>query len=848
MANIDRKDIYQEVADVLFSRFVVNHSAVAVQNENGKYMTIKTPLTVEMIKAMLRGGFSIGTYQQQYNNDKLRWICFDFDVKKKSENDSELNDLKNLYIIPFLLKLENKDISYLVEYSGRRGFHIWIFFNQIISKNLAYTIIKSLIGETEGKIKNSKEYGLDLFPKTCSGRMPNKYGLQVKLPLSRHRVSGTYSYFIRNIDEFNNDKRYHLDDVFLTEQISIIEDVKDNDINDILQKCGLESEELKEEIVDYHKQYIIMSKKMDLAEIRKAFNADPALSAIWKHVENGMLDSFERTMLLGVFGHMNCGMNILTDIFKLQNNYNRRITRKMIMKYRDTMFPITFKYLYRYLGIEGCLAGKENVYIDDYLVDFLGIPSKKHSGIGIKKNVNFAREIVEKELNYFFYNEEVYDFEIVNSLKTMTYYDFSNIELYINKVEEGKEKRLDNISFKKYIRKEETKERIMISLGAKERVITTALITKLIMYCQKDYRSYSYHLNLGPEGDVFYPWVSSWIKYKNDITQYFSVPFFENYYCLKIDFKHFYDSIFLHSAFERICNRDSIVDKVKFINIYKYLLEFNEMLMRKVGLEARGVPQGPAYARVMAEITLDEMVNQFFEENQRFNTVRFYRYVDDIFVFGEEGEMLERFLEAFSAFFENIDLFLNKTKSKNYGCIKDLLPRDKEELKEFREFNYDIFQLKDSAFLDEYGKDMFDTKYLRFIYRKQGWDINDANLIFSERIDKSVKDKYLEEFYNDLIKSKLGRGSMFRKIYLYLFNEPKYLYAFFCNKDYMEVPENTINQYNMISCMILCADKILNTITEKSILELEKYILGLKDDNAMILYRYLHREDKDESC
>ena len=47
---------------------------------------------------------------------------------------------------------------------------------------------------------------------------------------------------------------------------------------------------------------------------------------------------------------------------------------------------------------------------------------------------------------------------------------------------------------------------------AKERIITTALITKLINYCQKDYDSYSYHVNLGLEGDVFFPWISSWTR------------------------------------------------------------------------------------------------------------------------------------------------------------------------------------------------------------------------------------------------------------------------------------------------------------------------------------------------
>ena len=838
-------DIYEKVAKSLYERFVTNSSAVAVQHENGFYLTIKTPITPEMIKMMLKGGFSLGTYQQQLYNDKLRWICFDFDTNKKEQNEEEVKELKELYVIPFTRKLQEKGINYYVEFSGRRGFHVWVFLNQIISKDLAYTITSCLIGNTYSVIKQSEKFGIDLFPKTKSGKIPNKYGLQVKLPLSRHEVTGTYSYFVDDLENFKSEKVYAINDTFLESQLCIINSIQENDINEILKKCGLESKVRKDDFIDYHKQFVCVTQKFLLEDVKGAFCSDRALSLVWNHICAGTLDSMERILLLGIFGHMDCGDEILSEIFKLQDNYKKLITQKMLLKYKKVMFPITFKYLYQYLHLEDCPKDKENIYLDDFVLDYLGIDAEKYEIDEGEKEVNFIKGITEKEINYFYYNDEVYDFDILYEMMLFSQYDYSCIEKYIEDVESGIQSVPKKIDFRKFIRKEADKERILVTLGAKERIVTTALINKLITYCQKDYKSYSYHLNLGFGGDVFYPWVSSWTRFKNDISQYFSVPIFEDFYCIKIDFRSFYDSIFLHTAIEHIRSRENIVEKKKFENIYSYLLQFNEKLMREVNNTIQGVPQGPAYARVLAELTMDELIEQFMRGFDEFRDIRIYRYVDDMFVFGSQEKILDNFLDAFSVFFENKNLFLNKKKTKKYGKIKDLLPQDKNELQEFRDFNYDIFQLKDASWEDDFGKEMFDSKYLRFIYRRKEWDINDANLIFSDRIDSSVKEKYITQFYVDILRSEIGRGSMYRKFYSYIFSENQRLVSFFENKDYEEVPSESINQENLLCCMILFVDSIKDITSEINKKDLSIFLETIQNRNASVLQKLLQYAEED---
>ena len=840
--------MYKKIAEKLYENFVVNTSVAAIQQKGSKYFTVKSPITVSLIEEMLRGGYAIGTYQQLTNQNKLRWICFDFDCK--NQNKENLCILKREYVDALIAQLEDLQISYLLEFSGRRGIHVWIFLDQVISKDLAFTIVTKLRESFYNKILADERFGLDCFPKAGSGKINNKYGLQVKLPLSRHQL-GTYSYFIHKKEEQFDSVEY-IGEEFLSKQLIFLERIKKNSIEELVDKLNITQKISTENIIKYHKKIIIGRRELTIKEIRDVFALDEVLSNIWLHITEGKLTGLEHIILLGIFGHIENGEQLLIEIMRKQQNYDSQITHNMITKYKKYYFPITFNYLYELYDKKNCPREKRNIFIDEYIFHELGISYKALDVSDSSNNINFVENIVDKEINYFMYNEEVYHLQTLYKLNSFSYYDYCKIEEIVNNIENGKYIIPSKIEFYQYIRKEEDKQRVLISLGAQERVITTALTNKMIKYLQKDYSSYSYHLNFGIGGDIFYPWISSWMRFKNDISQYFSYPIFENYSCVKIDIKGFYDNIYLQTMFDKILENKNIKQYDKFKNIYKYLNSINEKIMLESVGDLRGVPQGPAYARVLAEIVLDEVISSFFECNNLYQVVKSYRYVDDMFMFFPSSINGERFIRELASFLEAKGLYLNLKKTKNYGKIGDLSITDKCELQEFRDLNYDVFQVREENWINTIDKVEAEKIYIRYIYRKNSWDINDANLIFSEKVSISLQEKYFREFYTKILSSEYGRGSLFRKFYWKVYNDIKKLYSFFHNQDYTKVPRNSINYKNMLCMLVLCIDNISLNVNKDGLLAMKEYLKGCDESeevqNAEALLELKIKEKEEKEC
>lgn len=222
------EEIIKEISKIEFDLFVVNPHAIAIQQNDGRYITKYIQYDSSLIENMLLNNGSAGCYQQSYGNGKIKWICLDFDCKDKSADEEDISDLYTIIKTDLLSYLDELQITYLTEFSGRRGIHVWIIFDSPVDKEIGYWIINTL----RNKVDLNDKYGIDLFPQTDS-YIGNRVGKQVKFPLSTHK-SGGKSFFFKESYEQPDD--YDLD--FYRNQLSILNGYRRNNIIKVLDKLG----------------------------------------------------------------------------------------------------------------------------------------------------------------------------------------------------------------------------------------------------------------------------------------------------------------------------------------------------------------------------------------------------------------------------------------------------------------------------------------------------------------------------------------------------------------------------------------------------------------------------------
>ena len=161
--------------------FVHRTEVFATQQKSGAYFPTKRPITLEDIKKHLKGEITIGVYCLKTDNT-VKWACIDIDG-----DETNLKELKKEAIIIYDLF---SDFNRMLEFSGRKGYHIWVFFKQAIQAKFAQQLVKSRLNRV-GLNRH------EVFPKQTELNEGRKYGNLVKLPLAKHKVSGKWSEILK---------------------------------------------------------------------------------------------------------------------------------------------------------------------------------------------------------------------------------------------------------------------------------------------------------------------------------------------------------------------------------------------------------------------------------------------------------------------------------------------------------------------------------------------------------------------------------------------------------------------------------------------------------------------------
>lgn len=157
-----------------------------------------TPLTEERLEQHLAGQITLGVYQLRTNGHGQEatagWLCLDVDADEETEQAREHVRLMTRLLVA---RLRNMGLSPVCEYTGNRGYHVWLFVAggapAPLLRRLGDWLVDSIV-EEEGAFAGIH---VEVFPKQTSLR-PGKFGNLVKLPLGIHKKTGRRSALVKD--------------------------------------------------------------------------------------------------------------------------------------------------------------------------------------------------------------------------------------------------------------------------------------------------------------------------------------------------------------------------------------------------------------------------------------------------------------------------------------------------------------------------------------------------------------------------------------------------------------------------------------------------------------------------
>lgn len=734
----------------------------------------------------------------------------------------------------FCESLQERGIPYLLEFSGNRGFHVWITFSEKINYRVGYEIQQELISRPNLDY-DINLIGLDLFPH--SPIPTENVGKGVKVPLSLHAKSEYYSYFLESLNEISAIlKLNHLDQRTIEKNIRILElhkTISQSEIEAALGvPLGLHGDE------EYHhariKNIKVQRDAFSLDELLLHWELHEPLSTLAVKIgQTGKLNNDERKILVGMFCNIkarnkaNASEDILLEIFKKTENFNEDYTRKAIKNLSSFNFP-SQKQIEVYTKVKF----SRKLSIDELLRAC--IPKYQSFEDATFELSRVDVEVVRSaELNYLFQNDEAQSKITINDLSSR-----DSVKL-LGQVENIMERPF-NVEFYTHYRNEEAKIRTLISLKAPERVATSFILKQLVYFFdfEPSANSLGYRICRGFSGGFIYQrWLFLWIKFISRISAAIEENEYREFFIVKTDIKSFYDSI-PHDNVKRLLLggvNDRIDMSVKSLSgeaktKYEYLIDKIFSINEKIVGSKVGLPQGPAYARYLAELYLDNLDCAFDSMLQRNEIQLYQRYVDDIFFICTTEEAARSTLKNFELQLKDLGLSINSEKTI---------------IKKIRNFssNFEEYRSQSKYAVDSVSRSYSDatktqknlaiSEFMKLLYSDNCND--DLAFIYSHLIGIPNLDDWRKGKVVPILNSRIGRGSLYKHLFNFVL-ETKEHWIELDKVESFDVLQSEV----FTSCAIVALE-----MGRKDSLELRRFIsrmLGKLSESDLMLENiaYLH--------
>ena len=678
----------RELASQLHSTFVANHWAHAEQCDDGSYRTVYKPLGVSRIYSLLDRGESCLTYQM--SSGALKWACFDVDIKREILQREDYPSIKAeaqteiIKVVSLLCDyLKEKAIRYLLEFSGNRGAHVWVIWNEFVEQRYGYALQQKVL-EGSQALAACSFTAIDRFPQTSEGK--GQLGKGVKLPLSRHKKSGFYSCLVADADELKAriDAPFaKLEPKVVREQSEILLSLAVQSWSEIERKLELSEEHVQElaKQPNYIRQPIIFNPGQ--VPTLDSVLSNLAGCALLRHVvdkckANEQLSEKERAILVGLLHRLkhptkvDFGKDLLIELFSRQPNFKPNVTAAKLANLN--LYPPTCSYLSQAFALKKeCCDVHGSCQVQKSPVELLEGCELEPDSLDSLTLQQFEA-IRDACMRYAAINDEI-DLHFVRA--EMERIDANTV--------------LD--SFPRYLAKQRTlgsyhtferpespgRVRTLVSLGAYDALLSAWFTKILDGLFETDISPNSYGYRFEPslsKSNLFKPWFPQWLKYTKALSRIIEDGAFDDFWVIKVDVRSYYDQIplarlrvKLGTGPSRACSEMvQALDQEsrrQYDTICSTLVEW----CRVIGGSDKGVPQGPAFARYLAELYLLQFDHDV-EELMRTHQAQYFRWVDDIFLIAPNQESARSINASIRAELEALSLEVNEGKAF-LGSVRD---------------------------------------------------------------------------------------------------------------------------------------------------------------------------------
>ncbi len=160
------------------------------------YVPVPRMLDEFYVRRHLEGDVTLGLYLLS-RASCCHLVCIDIDIPKSALGEVDFGDPAKKYgylkdKLEAVLKALSRDLgvppeAILLEETGGRGYHIWVFFSEAVQGQTAVAFGEAL--------RRQLDFEIEFFPKQGRLTPEQKYGSLIKLPLGIHRKYGSSSFF-----------------------------------------------------------------------------------------------------------------------------------------------------------------------------------------------------------------------------------------------------------------------------------------------------------------------------------------------------------------------------------------------------------------------------------------------------------------------------------------------------------------------------------------------------------------------------------------------------------------------------------------------------------------------------